>query len=210
MEGNQGSMCRSWRKKKGSIAAADIEVGGFANKVPLLFPQKKELKLVFKIRILRKDSSYSFFFPVLKVFIAQCLKGTPSLYIPSLCEDLSLKANYGNAKPEMWGCWCVGEPEWLRLLSRPKLWKQQKNTVLRLSGTERPTWTGGRSWGRTKKQRQAGCWGIKKRKKERRGERSGKIKKNWEKKRKRRAGFKSSQHMLGDSRRPGCERLLSG
>lgn len=48
-------------KKKGSIAAADIEVGGFANKVPLLFPQKKELKLVFKIKILRKDSSYSFF-----------------------------------------------------------------------------------------------------------------------------------------------------
>lgn len=110
--GNVSSLHPEWKGTKGACAGADekkkvlsqlliSESGVFANKVPLLFPQKKELKLVFKIRILRKDSSYSFFFPVLKVFIAQCLKGTPSLYIPSLCEDLSLKANYGNAKPEI-------------------------------------------------------------------------------------------------------------
>lgn len=106
-------------KKKGSIAAADIEVGGFANKVPLLFPQKKELKLVFKIKILRKDSSYSFFFLSSKSLLPNVWRElqvyTSHLFVRTcplkqIMEMQSLRYEAADVSVSLSGCGCYLDP----------------------------------------------------------------------------------------------------
>ena len=105
MEVHQASMCRSLQK--------DF----ISTKIQHLLPRQRVLKLVFNVREVRVS---------IKVFIVQCLKGALSLdtrkSLPFVRTWLS-NPNYGNVKPQIWGCWCVGEPEWLQLLSRLKPWK---------------------------------------------------------------------------------------
>ena len=129
--GNVSSLHPEWKGTKRACAGSDekkkkvlwqlliSKSGGFANKVSLLFPQKKELKLVFKIRILRKRQ-LSLFFSCLQSLYNPMSKGNSKFIHPislwglvplkQIMEMQSQRYEAADVSVSLSGCGCYLDP----------------------------------------------------------------------------------------------------
>lgn len=143
MEKHQASMCRRWQKYSTAnvyfkvefllnhtVSHSRVTVMIYMENLVFLFAAKSYL--LIKSLCCKMSRIYT-------VTIVRTLRFPEIPLLPFVRTCLS-NSNYGNAKPQIWGCWCVTEPEWLQLLDLSP--GNNKGTLCSSVWHQRPTWMG--------------------------------------------------------------------